>query len=887
MSNDFGSCRTCGKPALLNGYCQKHQFHAIEGLIQNMNELNRRWKSIERNAEPEAVENLKSQLQRTRQTLVQAKEACLTDPDCQVELDVRKLLVAMDDVMQGSELPEKLTQSLQDVQARIFTTALPTETGAAKAQSLLVDQDIQTNRAAKTDQKIQQVEEQLNELLQTAERSQNDTNTALGQLRDEYDAVAQARKEAQSQLNLVEQRLDQFRAETSQATGTFTVALQKTMEERDKFKALYDEANARELVLAKKIQLLQENSAEVAKELSKMKARYENQLKNMRDQFAEHIVSGGQILSQREMEMQRQVELLEGSLQESKRLFEDSKRVNQKLLEKDTHGARLARQMLDTNHQLAMAQKELAQMKSKENELRTMVAENELRCEQQTYESVGQLREDNNKLNDQIIRLQQEISEKQRHAAQMQNRMYDLQRQQKLEISTLETELQRVRSELHAARISKQQAEEQLRNADALTKQKIQHSDMQLKLQYDRLKDTLTQQLRDKERELGLQRDRLQAQLLEEKRALDINKNSLNEAANEYKKRKETLAKERLAFDTMQQQFLKDRAEIETARIRAEMQAKQFEAVENDYKERLRVMEQQIEIQQKRSSDKIKELQAELAQLRQQRSEITQSLERCSVAKEDLIQRSATMTEENLKLKDEAARAKFKMDQMQREYDITLNKLRVDGARMQSDIQVCSSSLSNVSLAHAHMKRLKDEADERFRILQEQYREAKEKEAFARTLMRDKEMAKNEYVKLQAVTKDMEVAKRLLQQQLDSATAELKQSKAMEARLSTELQRLSDQLSALFAKQQSEMEKERSQMLASVQEEKAKATLYEQKFREAANRAAVAERQRLEAQNLLAKNQSDRARELELLVASQQMSTPGSYAKGASSLLSV
>jgi hypothetical protein len=895
----MSQCRapSCDHHALENGYCKHHQYFAIENMLKTIKQLQQKILSLKDGSQidPTLLENLQSQLDRTKLELVSTKTLCDQTPECKAEMEIRQLVVAIDQVIQQSQLSPAVTKQLQTSQQQLFNQSLATSPEGAKVESILMEQALSSARKSQTENSIQNVQATLQQEIKEKEKSRLDNGKVLDALMKELKTIQATKDEAVRQTEQAEQRLDQFRGEASESTGLFAQTIAQLRKDKKTYEELYHDMVAREAVVAKKVKLLQDQTLAFGNDLVKMKARYEQQLIDAQNNFAAAMVVGGQVLSEREQELEHKIKVITGEMAESKRLLEGVSQDNKALLNKDTNTARIARQMMDVNQELTTKQKEIVELQTKLSESRALVAQNEIRCDQQSTQAASKMREEINRLSDNNIRMQKDLTERQEQLSRLQNESYDLQRQQKLEMSAREMELQKLRAEHADMRRQKEQALADLRNNDDLKRQKLQHDELQLKIQFDRLKDTLHQQFRDRSREMELAMERKQLQLTEEKRGSDLLRKQIQETELFMKQKQAALDKTQAAFEEQQQRFLKEKADLESAAIQGRMMTKQFHQMEEDHKNRIRLLEQQLSVLQKRSESRIKTLEDELTQLKSNRNEIITSLERCSVGKEDVVRQVGTLGQEKEELKNKHAKLKLQTDQMKREYELLMTKLRVDASRLQSDHTLCSSRLQDASLVHDHTMRVRTELEQEVNNWKQKYHEAKGNEDAMNTLMRNVNTKEAEILKLRSANRELDSTTKAIRQAKELAEQELSDVKRRENDVVTQMQHLSAELQRLMVNQEAEIQRRKAQMEAREASLVSQLHDSERRLKETRMQVMALQGQKELTQNMLAETELDRAKQIDALMASQQLQDKVTFgsngilpvATGKSSLLNV
>lgn len=864
-------CVECQKPALLNGYCASHQYMAIENMLKLIHDLERKLGSL-KDADPEALTELVSQIKRTKDELRNTRSLCERTEDCRAEIEIRHLITAMDQIIQRSDLSQSGEKLIKNTQSGLFGNSMAVHTeNESKVKSIMLEEEVNRTRQIATEADILQRQSDLQKVLQDNQIMQSETVRLIEAQQAEMQRIKEQKEAAEKRLTEMEARLDEFRGEASQSTGAFTKAFVTLRDEKKTFEDLYHEMMKREELVSARVKAIQDQATSLGKQLVSMKARYEQQLVDSQRQFAASMVVGGQVLSEREEALMKQIEMLTGALQESKRVLKGVSSDNKELLNKDTNTARIARQLLDVKSELTSKQAEIADMQAKLSESRGLVAQNEIRCEQQNEQATGKIREELSRLADKNIRLQKELTERQEQAITLQNQLYDLQRQLKLDVAAKENEVQRLRSESENLRRQRDQTKAEMQNLTDMQRQKLQHDEMQMKLRFDQAKQNLQEQFRERKRELEIGLERKNLQLQEEKRALELAKKQEQETLAQLKRKNDEFERTRATFEERQQSYLREKAELEAAAMQGRMLLKQSTQMEEDHKNRIRTLEQRLQLAQQRGEGRVKQLDEELKLLKANRNDIITRLEGCESAREDLIRKMASSTAENLKLKDHHAQLKTKMDKMRTEYETMMTKLQLDATRLQRDSSVCYSKLQDASLVHDHTMRARAELEEQLEMWKRKYKEAAGNEQAMRSMERDVHLSKSKVLQLQAAMKESDVAKATLIRNAEQAQTELNDTKRRESTLLTERQYLAEELKRLMINNEADMERRRAQMEAREASAMAQLSDEQRKNKEYRMQIMALQGQKEMSQNMLINEQLEHIEQTQAMVAAQQL----------------
>lgn len=887
-SEGWRPCLRQGNSIRANGYCPSHQYIAVKNILDRLKHAEielARWEQ----SEPEMIDTrklrlLKGQITMLKEELEGAKQICNADTDCSQHL--RDLLVTMQDLTQPAigqrqllpheqrDHPIARLKQLQDEMSYLGAGASEHD---AKAFALSQEYELARRRMPENELEISKLQSELADTTARAGRHEQRVMQGLQTLSKELKNVETGRSAAEQTVNSLQKRLDRCQGESKQVAGVYSETIQRLKSQVEEYKGLYNNQVGREIHLGKSMQQFTQNEKELKKALVELKQSYEQRMAQMREEFAMKAAQKqGTTLSDREQALQEEIEHLKVDLEKAisdlKMSTEAGKAALQRSDQSNQPYGQLARDLLEVNQRLQAKSEELNHLQQLHDRKTEEFARAEMQTAQKIEKASARDRAEIERLSNELMRSERKMGQVQQDIVQMQTASYELKRRHQNEVGQLNNRLKNAEAALRQERQQKEAERRNLRQQARLLTNQKDSMVLAYDAKYNELKDQLNSQYQEKVSELQNKFEANRLSLDQQRRQLQTAQKQIQENGRMYEQKNQELARFRAAYEQKMAEFLQQRDSLNTELSRAESQAQQFGQIELDYKKRVDILRQTVAVQRQRYDATISQLNQKLREAITHRNQIINSLEKCSAARDAVAAKVNNLMDENAQLKDTVMRVKGKMDTMRAQYEAHLEKLRADGARMQTDIQTCAQRLQDATLVHDHVKRLTEEARSLRDNLRQQIAAAKGNEQALRRLLKDRELEKSQVVRLQSALKDCSIQRSQSETSLEHTNSELRDMKRLQGQLSGEVQNISRQYHRTLSEREADMERVR--MEQEVRENMLQRELEEFKLRnnQQGRQISSLQQQKMLVSDTLANSEIDRARQIQMLVEAQRLS---------------
>lgn len=881
-------CQNVNNSVLANGYCPQHQYFAVLEVMERLKALELELSKLERMpdvpVQASKVQLLKQQIGLLKEEMDGARKICSDDATCSLHL--RDLLASVRDLTDSTPyfVPSSDTQHplnrMRVLEQQMTGLAGGASFEDAQAFALSKEYEVARRRQKETTSDLERLQSQMHEVGAQAEGQERKFQQSLSTLTSELKLAAQQKEQADQVVVSLQKRLDKCQGDARQVAGVYTETIERQKQELEAFKVRYNDMMGRELRLSKSVEMLTANERELQKAIEELKQSYEKKLSGLRNDYAQQSSAngGGPILSEREEALHQQVEQLKQDLQTAlddlKLATEMGKEAVHQATLSDKPYAQLARELVDVNATLQRKNQELAQLQALHDRKSSEYAQAELKVAQRIDQASNKDRNDIYRLSNELAGSERKLAALQQEIVNLQTMSFDLKRKHQNEVQLLNArvrELENHLTQIRAQRDAERNAVERQKQI-LTTEREALKADLDFK--FNQMRDALNQNYADKVRQLKDTSEAAQLQLNQERRNLVIAQRQAQEVSAQIERNRQELDRYRAAYDQKMADFYRQKQTLETTLAQAQAQANQFAQMEADYKKRVDILRQTVAVQRQRFEAQINALTEQLRQTVANRNLVANSLEKCSAARDSVVQKVNLLTDENSRLKDMYLQMKARMDLMRTQYEAHLEKLRAQATTMQTDLRNCAQRLQDASLVHDHVKRMKEEAVQLRRNLEEQIRAAKGNEQALRRLLHDRELEKQQTMRLQAALKECSVQRSQTEAGLQSTNTELRDMKRMQGELSGEIQSISEEYQRSL--QQREAQMAQQQLQQQVREETLRRELSESRSRTADSTEQVRrlQRQQQMLSESLANTELERARQVQALVDAQNVTQP-------------
>lgn len=881
-------CQHKGHAVLPNGYCASHQYFAVTELVERVrameHELGKLAQLPDLPVNSSKVQLLKQQLGMLKEELEGARKLCTEDQDCSLHL--RDLLVSVRDVTDSTPfmVPAADTQHplnrLRALEQQATTLAGGSSFEDAQAFALSKEYELARRQEKESSSELERLQSQVHEVAAQAEGQERKFQQSLTTLTTELQSTAQQKAQADHVVASLQKRMDKCQGEAKQVASVYTDTIERQKQELESSKQRYNNMVGRELRLGKSVDMLTANERELQKAIEELKQSYEQKLAHLRQEYAQQSAAsgGGPILSEREEQLHQQVEQLKQDLQvaldDLKLATEMGKEAVHQASVSDKPYAQLARELVDVNAMLQRKNQELAQLQAMHDRKSSEYAQAELKLAQRIDQATTKDRSEIYRLSNDLAGTERKLAALQQEIVNLQTLSFDLKRKHQNEVQMLNARLRETENHLMQLRAQRDAERNSIERHKQIlnTERESMKADMDFK--FNQMRDALNQNYADKVRQLKDTTEATQLQLNQERRSLVIAQRQAQDVSAQIERNRQELDRYRTAYDQKMADFYKQKQTLETTLSQAQAQANQFAQMEADYKKRVDILRQTVAVQRQRFEAQINQLSDQLRRTVENRNVIANNLEKCSAARDSIVQKVNLLTDENSRLKDMFLQMKARMDLMRTQYEAHLEKLRSQATSMETDLRNCAQRLQDATLVHDHVKRMKEEASQLRLNMEEQIRVAKGNEQALRRLLHDRELEKQQAMRLQAALKECAVQRSQTEAGLQSTNTELRGMKRMQSELTGEIKSIADEYQRSLQQNQAQMAQQ--QLQQQVREDTLRREVSESRSRAADSMEQVKrlQRQQQALSDSLANTEFERARQVQALVDAQNVTQP-------------
>lgn len=872
-----GTNRPCGKQGnavMSNGYCVNHQYFAVLKLMQKLQEAKMMLSKLDDNGDLTEVQDLRRQIGALRKELDGSKQICSEDRDCDMQL--REILINMKKTREKltTTAPPEALVKLETLEGDMKKLGVAGTLPEAEAFDLTTDYELRRRQQTENKQMIDETQAALYDAAAKAEQQESMFQSSLKALTLEAQKNELAKLQSQQIVDSLQKRLDRSQAESKQVSGVYSTTINKLQEEVEKYKELYNNMVARELRVGKSLDALTQSENDLKKSMAELKQNYEIKLQNIRNEFAEKAQAGGMILSEREEELNQQVERLKSDLElavESLKMANEAGKeaLNRKVSDNEPYG-RVAQELIEVNNMLRMKNQELSELQARHDQKIAEFANAELKTAQRIDQASARDRAEIQKLSRELNTSERKVNSIQQEIVNLQTTIYNLKRQHQNETQQISNKLHNAQNQLMQIKAQREAEQRNITAQKDLMRNQINSIQLENNFKFTQLKEKLQQDYDNRVKILQDKFEANQLQLQQERSAIQAAQKQISETAQTFRKQKETLEQYRSAYEQKMAQFNAQKDGLSSSLAQAREQANQFTAIEDDYKKRVAMLKQTVAVQRQRYEARMKNLTAQLNQAVTHRNQISIDLEKCNAAREGIVARVNQLSEENARLKDQFLQIKSRMDLQRASFESHMEKLRADNARMQSDVRTAAQRLRDCSLVHEHVTEMK-QAGQRLRAnLEETILKAKGNAAALQRVLKDKELEHNQVIRLQNALRDCAANKTSAQATLDQTNAELRTVKRMNTQISGDIRHISDLYQRNLNANEAKLSE--AELSAKLKEESLMRQLSEVERRNKQKTDEVQKLQKSKSKilDVLADTELNRAREIDLLVAAQR-----------------
>lgn len=814
-------CKNRGNAVMSNGFCRAHQYLAVQDLMKLIDRAQSVLSDLSAEGAASGATKIRQaqmDLDRLRQNLKEARSLCESDMDCSSHL--RDMMVTLREVPRNTGMPDTLSKlrAIENNMLQLAGVGSATENQALRTS---VDHEWALRQRDATARNIEQIQADLHMCAARAEQKEREYQTQLQALTQELKNSEANRQQAQEVVDSLNKRLDRTQGESKQVNGVYTTTIKQLQEEVAKFKSLYNEMVARELGVGKRIKALTKSEQDLAAAMQEMKLSYEQKLSDISRKYAEHVQTGGVVLSERELALSQEVERLKADLEiavnELQISIDAGKAVISQQLNHNVPHARVAEELLQVSNQLRQKNEELSRLQAMHDQKVAAFAEAEMRVAKRIDDASERDRAEIQRLSQEMHATEQKLSGVQQEIMNLQTASYELKRQHQNEVSRLQNSLREAKQQLATAQAQAANQRQQMEQQSLNLKNQASAAEMERHFKFTQLKDSLEQEYRIKAKSLQEKADMIRLQLDQERVQMKNAQREMQTNSRALAEQKASLNAYRQAYDEKLAQFSAQKDALNVTLAQAKQQAQQFANVENDYKRRMGILQQTMEVQRTRYEGTIKSLTDKLNAAISARNQVAINLEKCGAAREGLVAQVNNMTEENRRLQDQYLQMKSRMDMTRAQYESHLSKIQVENDKLQEESRKHAQQLADASMAHEHVKRMRDEAQQLRANLEENIRQAKGSQQALQRLLQDRELEKQTVARLERALQECSAQKQQNEQILGMANQDLRELKRMNREASSAVQQVSSQYQQALDQRDAQMTKE--QLTAKVQED--------------------------------------------------------------------
>jgi len=891
-------CKKIGNSVLANGYCVNHQYIAILKFKEQLNlaeiEVGRLERVSDINVDKKKLSLLYQQITLLKEELASASKICEADSECSTH--IRDLLVTLQDVSQSGQYDVPYNNQsqhpitrLQNIEKKMNDLASGTSPTDAHAFQTSQEYELARRRQKYNDADIQNYQAELQLKSAQAESQERKFQESLQVLTHELKNNELRKSQADQIVESLQKRSDRCQAESRQVSGVYSETINKLKDELQQYKDLYNNMVGREYRVGKSVESLTQNERKLQMALEELKQNYETKMAKIRDEYAGQIKVGGTVLSTREEQLHEEVQKLKADLElaltDLKLATEAGKEAINRAVNIDRPYGQIAQELIRVNEMLQAKNQEVASLQSIHDKRTSEFAQAELRVAKKIDDASSRDRGEIQRLSSELAKSERKLSATHQEIVSLQTTAYELRRQHQNEIQKINNQLRDTQNQLMQITQQREAEKRNLQQQAQLMKTQTESSKLEHDFKFTQLKETLNENYRNKVKDLQDRYEANQLQLDQERRNMQIAQKQIAETVKVMGKQKEDLEKYRQAYDKKLADFLAQKESLDTSLARAQEQANQFAAIENDYKKRADILRQTVSVQRQRYEAQIGQLTDKLKQSIMHRNQIVNSLEKCNASRDSIVAKVNLLTEENARLKDTYLQMKSKTDIMRSQYEAQMERIRAESAQMQTDIRLCAQKLQDATLAHDHLKRIEEENRQLRAQFQARNMEIKDNEKAVQRLLQDRELEKQQAIRLQAALRECSIQKSQVQSGLENTNSELRDVKRMHNKLSGEIQGMAGEYQQALRQREADMA--RQSLEQEIREQTLQKQLVDTQARnnEKSSKINQLQKQKQMISDSLANTEYERARQIQLLIDAQRVGSSADPVTGKSNLL--
>ena len=880
-------CSREGNSVLDNGYCRSHQYEVVLRLFKLLTNLDAELKSLsnasDSNINPQRITQMRNKVKLVRQSLENAKNICESDPTCGEQL--QDIMVDLREITEGGGFRGR-NNNLKNLQNGINHLQMDSQGPVTWSKQISQDWELGHRRNVQNNYEMNHLQNELNDVASEARMKEMSFKSGLEDLSSKLSETEQQKREALRNVQILQEQVDKVKGGAAYVNGVYSQTISQTKDELKKYKDLYTNMVGREIRLNKTLKQISKSEQELKNNLSELEEKYAKKMKDFQDELAKQVQSGHNTLSSREEELTNEVEELKAHLEQASVSLEqaiDAGRMAQNASLGPTKG--VASELLRTTQELRMRQEETNQLQNNLDALRMEYANREQACEEEINRQTDRDRTEISRLGNRIVQLEQDLSSKQSELMALQSKVYQNEKDRKHMIGSLQSQLRRASSQLSSLKAEQVNNRQQMMQKMNMLKKGGDQRKIQQDFEYSQLRATLESRFMERQQKLERQHQVAVSKLMEEKRNLDSVQRQIKEAQEVMTRQKGTLDNYRQAYEKKMDMFLQQKQALDTSLQQANIQVQEFSELEAGYKQKVNMLRQKISVDRQRYQATIDALKGRLNMAEQSKSKIVGSLEKCSAAKDVIVQQINQLQTENTRMKDQYLQLKSRMESMKLHYETYVEKMRADAGSMQSDMRRCAKRLEDASLVHDHVKQMKEEGRALRANLESKIREAQGNASAMKRLLADRELSKAEIIRMQSSLKDCSEQNKRLNNNLLSTNTELRTVKQIDNRLKGDIRELSETYTRNLEQRETDIQRDRYQQEFKEKKMLADIAKLNTKGKQMEHQIGNLRHQKDVVQNALANTEISRQEQIAMLMEAQRLEDPAFKISGKSSLI--
>lgn len=810
------TCQVAAGNVAENGFCAHHQNQVTPYVMKQMEHLTHELQSLDSLSGTELdrkqVDQLIHRMDHLKKVLKKGQTIC--EDEC--EHSLREVIITLKELIgnapqvktmlgYGQESP---VDRLKMIEQTMTQQAMASKGNDVEARRISLEWEAAKRQKERNDRELVQATQKFQTLSGNAQSREMEFQQALKKLSQELDQAQQGKQTLEAHILQLQQAMSTCQAQSSQISGVHTQTIRALKQELLKFKGLYDNMVGREIKLSQSIKQLTDNEQLLKRTMDELNAKHQEELKKLQTEAD----TAGVPATQREAELEAEIESLKVSLQEATKELQLAHDAGKEVLERvstlEAPSGDLAKQMIRINTELHQQSQNSARLEAELAEARDMLAHKELACANAQQQINGKLRQEIVDLNNQIYNLQTMLRDRQSVVAKLQQDLQALKMTSEGQVGQMQQRLSMAQAALMQIRANVQQEKAQAANQMRVAQAQMKARENELDLKFAQMKESLNARFMDRSRQLQEKYEYTVNQLEDERRNLGGIRNQLQQTSQAMQQKEGQLQAMRSAFEQKQAEFLQQKDRLASALTEAKGQAQQFGEMERQHQLRVNMLRQKVAVDRQRYEQEVSSLQAMINRLKGDRVNIVNNLERCGAARDALVVKNNQLLDENTRLKDQLAQARANMDMMRAQFQTTMAKMRTDAAKLQRDVRACASRMQDVSMVHDHMMRTKQEAEGLRTKLRAQIAASKANEQAFQRLLRDRELNKQEVARLQEALQSCGMGKQNMGRQLIDLNKQLYEIKNIDSNLKGQIQDLSDDYQRAMMTQEADMHRQ-------------------------------------------------------------------------------